>query len=44
MNSIKTGWPIYGAGIEHFLSVFLFNKNINIKPTIMNKMTIVREL
>jgi len=44
INSIKTGWPIHGGGIEHFLSVFLFNKNINIKHTIMNQMTIVREL
>jgi len=42
-NSIKTGWPVHGAAIEHFISVFLFNKNINIKPTIMDNMTIVRE-
>ena len=44
INSTKTSWPLYGAPIEHFLSVFLFNKNINIKPTIMNRMWVVREL
>ena len=42
-NSIKTGWPLRGAAIEHFISVFLFNKNINIKPTIMDNGAIVRE-
>lgn len=36
-------FPIYGAGIEHYLALFLYNNNINIKQTIMNKCNIIRE-
>ena len=41
-ESKTTGWPHYGAGIEHFFSVFLYKQNINIKLTNMNMMTIIR--
>ena len=36
-------FPIYGAGIEHYFAVFLFNNKINVKHTVMNKCNIIRK-
>lgn len=42
--SISNFYPIYGAGIEHFFAIFLFNNKININQTIMNKCNIIRKI
>ena len=36
-------FPIYGAGIEHYFAIFLYNNNININQTILNKFNIIRQ-
>ena len=36
-------FPIYGAGIEHYFAIFLFNNHIKIQQTIMNKCNIIRQ-
>ena len=41
--SMNNYFPIYGAGIEHYFSIFLYNNDIDIKRTIMNKCTIIRK-
>lgn len=45
-NTLLTGFPVYGAGIEHFFSVFLFENDIIINKTKMinNYSSVVREL
>lgn len=42
-NSIINCFPLTGAGIEHYFSIYLFNNNINIKKSCMHPMTVVRE-
>lgn len=48
MNNIikkcaETMFPIYGASIEHYLACFLFNNNVNLSLTKLNRLNIIRE-
>ena len=42
--SMNNFFPIYGAGIEHYLAVFLYWKKIKIVRTIMNNVNIIRKI
>ena len=41
---MSNAFPVNGAGIEHYLAVYLYLQNINISKTIMNNVNIIRKI